>query len=155
MPLKLNVGLSRKVGEHNYGSRGASVNVEVEVDAALAAETGKLHDRIRQLFNLVRTSLTEELNGGNSNGHPADQGTGQRPAHGNSNGANRGSTQRAPRAATQSQVKAILAIARNQRVDLGQFLQQHFQVERPQDLTLAEASQVIDELKSGNSGHGG
>ncbi len=35
MPMKLNVGLSRKVGEPNYGSRGASVNLELELDAAL------------------------------------------------------------------------------------------------------------------------
>jgi hypothetical protein len=28
--MKLNVGLSRKVGEPNYGSRGASVNLELD-----------------------------------------------------------------------------------------------------------------------------
>jgi hypothetical protein len=60
MPLKLNVGLSRKVGERNYGSRGANVNVEVELDPALVKNTGKLQEKIRQLFALVRASLSEE-----------------------------------------------------------------------------------------------
>jgi hypothetical protein len=66
MPLKLNVGLSRKVGEANYGSRGASVNVEMELDSSVVAEPGKLQERIRQFFGVVRASLAEELNG---NGH--------------------------------------------------------------------------------------
>ena len=30
--IKLNAGFSRKVGEPNYGSRGASVNVELELE---------------------------------------------------------------------------------------------------------------------------
>ena len=29
--IKLNCGFSRKVGEANYGSRGASVNLELEL----------------------------------------------------------------------------------------------------------------------------
>ena len=29
MPLRTNVGVSRKVSDNNYGSRGASVNLEV------------------------------------------------------------------------------------------------------------------------------
>ena len=63
MPLKLNLGLSRKVGETNYGSRGASVNIEMELESALVGEPVKLLERIRQIFDTVRSSLADELNG--------------------------------------------------------------------------------------------
>ena len=61
MPLKTNVGLSRKVGDSNYGSRGASVNLEVELDSSLLQEPERLLDRIRQLFRLAQQSVDEEL----------------------------------------------------------------------------------------------
>ena len=61
MPLKLNVGLSRKVGQANYGSRGASVNVELELDSTLVQRPDELHGRIRQLFVLARDAVDEEL----------------------------------------------------------------------------------------------
>ena len=32
--IKLNAGFSRKVGEANYSSRGASVNVDLELESA-------------------------------------------------------------------------------------------------------------------------
>src|SRR5205814_5343968 len=77
MPLKLNVGASRKVTDHNYGSRGASVNLELELDAALASEPQKLRDRIRKLFGLARAALAEALNGGGTgDGHAAPAGEG-------------------------------------------------------------------------------
>ena len=48
--LKLNAGFSRKVGEANYGSRGASVNVELEVESNLVNDPEALTGRIRKLF---------------------------------------------------------------------------------------------------------
>jgi hypothetical protein len=144
MPLKLNVGLSRKVGEANYGSRGASVNVELEVDSGLVAEPAKLRERIRQLFGLVRASLAEELNGGNSPAPapPSDANPEPRPRAANGNGPNRPIPPRGngPRPATQSQVKATFAIARGRRLDLTRFLQERFKVGRPDDLSIGEAS---------------
>ncbi|MDA1251419.1 MAG: hypothetical protein O2820_19590 [Planctomycetota bacterium] len=58
MPMKLNVGLSRKVGEPNYGSRGASMNLELELDNSLVEQPERLRDRIRQL---AKASVDEEL----------------------------------------------------------------------------------------------
>jgi hypothetical protein len=156
MPLKLNIGLSRKIGEANYGSRGASVNLEVEVDSGLVTEPGKFHERVRQLFGLVRTSLTEELNGANGNGHTAapatgTQGTRRQPApatSGNGNTKSAATRTNGPRPATQSQIRAILTIANRQHLNLADFLQQRFRTERPEDLSIKQASEVIDELKS-------
>ena len=150
MPLKLNCGLTRKIGEANYGSRGASINVELELDSALVTEPTKLQDRIRQLFTIVRASLTEELNG---NGHATPQENDNGPAHPpqNGNGSARNGNGSAPTSgqqqATQKQVKAIHAIARTRRIDVRQFLNDRFRVGRPDDLTLKEASQAIDDLK--------
>lgn len=61
MPMKLNCGFSRKIGEPHYGSRGASVNVEVELDASLVREPKELRNKIRYLFYLARKEVDHEL----------------------------------------------------------------------------------------------
>ena len=61
MPLKTNVGVSRKVADNNFGSRGASVSLEVELDSSLIQEPERFHDRIRQLFRMAQQSVDEEL----------------------------------------------------------------------------------------------
>ena len=61
MPLKTNVGVSRKVADNNYGSRGASVNLEVELDSSLIQDPDRFQDRIRQVFRLAQQAIDAEL----------------------------------------------------------------------------------------------
>jgi len=81
MPLKTNVGVSRKVADNNYGSRGASVNLEVELDSSLIQAPDRLQERIRQLFRLAQQSVDEEL----ARCHPGS-GTASPAANGSTNG---------------------------------------------------------------------
>ena len=151
MPLKLNVGLSRKVGEANFGSRGASVNLELELESGLAGEPGRLHDRIRQIFRLAKDSVDEELNGGRAISSPVN---GSGNGH-DGNGHNGNGAQHNPRPATKSQIRAIYAIAGRQHIDLPGRLQGRFSMGRPEDLSLTQASQMIDELKNSGNGSNG
>jgi hypothetical protein len=140
--LKLNIGVSKKVGESNYGSRGASVNLELELDSALVEQPDRLKERVRQIFSLAKTSVDDELNGtANGNGHAT-----------NGNGtARRNGT---PRRSTASQVRALNTIADRQQVDLPKLLRDRFGFNEPSELSITEASQLIDELKSPTNGNG-
>jgi len=158
MPIKLNVGASRKVGENNYGSRGASINLELELDASLVNEPARLQERMRHLFGLIRVSLAEELNGSDTAPtQPAPRDPTPPASNGaphTSNGAphsnGRNGVQRSgggSRPATPAQIKALYGIARRQGLDLAAWLRERTRVARPDDLTLHEASQLIDDPK--------
>ena len=48
MPLRTNIGLSKKVGLPDYGSLGASCHVEVELDASiLDNKPAEFHNQVR------------------------------------------------------------------------------------------------------------
>ena len=128
MPLKTNVGVSRKIADQNYGSRGASVNLEVELDSALIQEPQRFLDRIRQVFRLAQQAIDEELNrqqagapatangraaAHNGNGHAATNGNGHQ-----TNGY--GKPRSNGRKATASQVRALHAIAARGGYDLAE-----------------------------------
>ena len=98
--LKLNIGFNRKVGEANYGSRGASVNLEIEVESGVVREPDKLQAKIGYLFELAKASVEAQLNGvsqpqqpapatgtsGNGAYANASANSGQSNANGNGNG---------------------------------------------------------------------
>jgi hypothetical protein len=144
--LKLNVGFTKKVGEANYGSRGAAVNLELELDSSLVGDADRLKERIRHLFGLAKASVDEEL-AGRSPPIQADQ----PQSNGNGHGHRRDGT----RKATASQSRALHVIADRRGIDLAGLLRQRFSVDQAGDLTITEASQLIDELKRAGNGAGG
>lgn len=139
--LKLNVGAAKKVGEANYGSRGASVNLEMELESDLVAQPARLRERIRQLFGLAKESVEEELNGGGQHASPATTNGNARQPDG--------------RSATQSQLRAIHAIADRHHVGLPELLRDDYCVTQASELSISQASQLIDQLKAQANGTGG
>ena len=170
MPLKLNVGLSKKVGLPDYGSLGASCNVELELDAQLMArDAGLFQKQVQQAFAACSQAVQDELArqsaanvphgngpGRNGDGHTASPAvTG---SHGDSSGNGSGRNGRAKsngRKATSAQVRAIFAIAGQQQLDVAQELRNRFGVDRPDHLSIGDASQFIDELKGTTTRTGG
>jgi hypothetical protein len=166
MPLKLNVGVSRKVGLPDYCSAGASCNIEVELDAGLLQhDLGAFHAEVRAAFIAARQAVDDELvrlqaqpasagvpataNGhGRRTGAPVQTNGASARTNGVPARAN-GTNGRAPMPATPNQIKAIRAIARRQNADLTGLLGDEFGVEMPEDLTLSQASAFIDRLKNG------
>ncbi len=159
MPLKLNVGLSKKIGLPEYGSLGASVNLELELDSGAVGDPDRLRHQIRHLFGMAKSSVEAELISQqsfpqNGNGHdrePRFSGNGN--GHAGSNG-NHNPHRVNGRTATQSQIRAIKTISGRQRLDLGPQLEK-FGVRALEDLGIQQASQLIDDLKSQPAGMGG
>ena len=73
--IKLTAGFSRKVGEANYSSRGASVNLELELESSLVSDPDKMHEKIRNLFLLARRAVDEELKNGHTETAKKDDAT--------------------------------------------------------------------------------
>jgi hypothetical protein len=146
--LKLNIGFNRKVGEANYGSRGASVNLELECDSGLASDPDRLKERIRYLFGLAKASVEEELNSQQSGPNGTQTET-------NGNGHAIGRRRDGTRKATASQVRALNAIASRQNLSATNLVQSRYGVDTPEDLSITEASELIDTLKAASKGNGG
>jgi hypothetical protein len=159
--MKLNVGVSRKVGLPDFGSVGASCGIELEVDGSLLQhDLERLHSQVRDAYVAAHQAVHDELarlqappsvNGGQTSPvhatPPARTGFSQTNSNGHAT-RSKVDRQRAPKLATQSQVKAIVAIARRQNTDLTGLLRHEYELERPEDLTIRQASELIDLLKN-------
>jgi hypothetical protein len=167
MPLTINVGLSRKSSE-NYQSRGVSINVSAELDQSLLADPQRLQREIAGLYVQAEEALEEQCgeSNGRSNGHANgrseprgrngrdgrhdDRANGNRHSRssrstGNGSGDGNGGGNHRP--ATNSQIRALRAIADRLNIDLGDEVEDQFNC-RLDELDVRQASQLIDLLKA-------
>jgi hypothetical protein len=142
--LKLNVGLNRKVGEPNYGSRGGSVNMEVELDNSLMQEPERLRETVSRLFAMVRQSLEQELVA-ESPAIKTDQSV-QVSVKAEGQTLHEVLTSDA-RLVTNKQLSFLQNLARTQRRNLEQECGQAYQAS-PERLTSKQASQLIEKWRS-------
>lgn len=174
MPMTVKVGLAQKVGQPDYGSLGASCEVSLELDAGLLfSDFDGFHRKIQTAYVACRQAVQDEL--ANRAGaaplsssqaaiepQPAralddERGSEGRSSRTNPNrdsadGANGSPNVRSAngsrRAATSAQVRALHSISTRQNFKLADLLRDRFHIYKAEELSLREASQLIDELNA-------
>jgi len=155
MPLKLNVGVSRKLGLPNYGSVGASCAVEVELEPLAFHDTDRLRGQCQEAFATCRQAVEEELGKQQIGAHAPtvdgeDSATHGDPQHGNARSGN----SIVPLATTR-QIDFAYHLAREIRALVGQRLSvlvEQLYDRKIEELTSPEASRLIDLLKELRAG---
>ena len=179
MPMTVKVGLAKKIGQPEFGSLGASCDIELELDGGLLFnDLEGLQQKIQSAYVACRQAVNDELAGRcrieqsprsdaamGTNGHcqPPSNGNQQRIPKGNGSNQTNGRSQSGNgkrRAATVSQVRALHAIATRQGFDLTERLREQFNLYRAEELSVSEASRLIDDLNQsaepvGTNGSGG
>ena len=80
MPLKLNVGIWRKMGLPDYGWIGASCSLELELDGLLlTSDLEAFHAQVRHAYGTVSQAVQDDWRGSSSE-HAAEQSPTARPA---------------------------------------------------------------------------
>ena len=156
MPLRLQLSVARKVGQPDYGSVQALCQIDMELSNDALDDQERLQSHVRRAYNECATAVADELArqtdspiAAKRNGHPNGH-----DSNGNGNG-HRGPSNGNGRKATASQVRAIHALANKNRINIGSRLLESHGCDRPDDLSIQQASEVIDELKGSANGIGG
>jgi hypothetical protein len=133
--LKVCTSYSKKVPtDQQYSSQQFHASVEVELSDALSPD--QLQERIHQTFNVVKSSVEDEING--------------KPSAGNGNGGHGSSTAKTNGKATNAQIKFITSLATDQDIqlnELNQHVQDTYSVESLYELSKKDASNLVQQLQ--------
>ena len=155
MPLRLNVGLSKKVGLPNYSSLGASCNLEIELDQGLLfSDLDGFQQRVKHAFVACNQAVHDELarqqigrSNGDTGGAPqVDQATSRANGNGNGHSHHRASQKQLDYANQLAGQIRGLGVRKLETVAQNMFA-------KPlADLSSLDASGLIDVLKDIKSG---
>jgi len=134
MPMKLTIGLARKVGLPGYSSLGATCGVELEAPD-FGEDPDGFRRRVRAAFRSCERAVEEEL----ARHRP-------RPERPGDAGPVEDDPAGPLRPATGSQVRALRALCRRDGVDLDALVAAR-SGDGPEGLSAAEAGRLIDELQ--------
>ena len=157
--LKIHANVSKKVPIPNldYSSQQYMAGLELEVGDGATPE--QIQERIRQVYGLLESSIDAQIATATATAIPVDPhpvaqpvpvnriagkpGNGGLRSNGNGNGH-----------ASQAQVKAIFAISKAIGFDRAQLLSEvtaNYNVDKPEALSIKQASSLIESLKSRQS----
>lgn len=157
--LKLNAGVSRKVGLPGFSSASASCTIEAELDSSLLADTEGFQLAVRRTFAACERAVADEITRLQSVKEPKDEPAPQEVDEIRTSPSITGASMNrltaaqvanppSPRPATVSQLRAIRAIAARRKIDLLGLLRERFGISTADDLGIRQASNLIDELKA-------
>lgn len=135
MSIKLSVGVAKKLGQPRFSSIGASCTLELELTPEEAAAPTDLQRRLRRGFDACRAAVEAEL-------------AYQRRLAGAHAALSRAALGDRGRRATAAQIRAVHAIVRRRRLNLHGELAERCDGRELDELSLQEASRLIDELAS-------
>jgi len=137
MAIKAIVSFTQKLGQPDYGSVGAGCEIEVELDSALLSrDPSELRGQLDIAYLTCRQAVSSQL------------AVYEQPKGGSANRLPQNGQQIPSRPATQSQQRALWAICNQHGLNLESVCRDEFDVPAADCLSIAQASGLIDKLKT-------
>jgi hypothetical protein len=161
--IKLSANLSKKVPMPDVEFSSQQYGAAMEIEVSDAADAQEITSRLQDIYNLLEKSIDQQIQatshsqsstppkrsflGDRNNGSPENGGNGHKG--GNGHDADNGNFRRNGHASP-AQIKMIFAVCKDRnfsRDDLVKLLQAEFNVSRPDDLSVKQASDLIGKLQ--------
>jgi hypothetical protein len=157
--IKLSANLSKKVPMPDVEFSSQQFGASLEIEVADAADAQEIAQKLQGIYGLLEKSIDQQITAASGRAPqptPAprrsflSEGNGNGNGNGRSNGNGGNGNGRRNGHASPAQVKAVFAISKDKgmsRDDIVDLLKAEYGVERPDDLDVRQASDLIGKLQ--------